>query len=105
MRIKVGPLVKTTGDKLPPGVLVAVGTMGVAVGGTSVWVGVKTGMAVLVAVGAFVGAIVAVATGVDDPLMLTSSLGEFVPDSREARLIAVVPGVVTPKLNVPSLLT
>ena len=31
--------------------------------------------------------------------------GEVDPDSREARLIAVAPGVESPKLNVPSLFT
>jgi hypothetical protein len=92
--------VKTGVDVFVAGILVGVD---VFVGGMLVGVDVTTGVDVVVAAGIPVD--VDVTTGVDDPLMLTINLGELAPDSRDERLIAVEPGVVTPKLNVPSAVT
>ena len=87
------------------GILVGVGvavTAGILVGVGEI-VELATGVGVLVSTGKSVD--VAVAAREDDPVILTINLGEFAPDSRDARLIAVEPGVVTPKLNVPSPVT
>ena len=43
-----------------------------------------------------------VAVGVEAVFTVTINCGAWTPDSREARLIAVVPGVDTPKLYKPS---
>ena len=78
------------------GILVGVGvavTAGILVGVGEI-VELATGVGVLVSTGMTVD--VAVAAGEDGPVILTINLGE---------LIAVEPGVVTPKLNVPSPVT
>ncbi len=76
------------------GVGVGAGALvGVLVGNTPVGVAVGGGRA---AVG------VAVATA---PLRLKTSCGALAPDSRAAKLMAVEPGVIIPKLYVPAAVT
>ncbi len=75
--------------------------------GVGVLVLAGVGVAVLAWVGVAVltGVEVGVATEVDELVVVMINWGEFAPDSREAREIAVLPGVMTPKLNVPSPVT
>ena len=97
-------MVKITVLQLDMTVLVAVGLPGV-----DVLVGVPTRVGVLVSVTTEVGVVVFasvfVGAGVEELLTVTTNWGASAPNSREARLMAVEPGVETPKLNVPSPVT
>jgi hypothetical protein len=64
---------------------------------------VAVGIDVGVFVGEDIGVLVGIAVAVEvDARVVMINCGAFAPDSREARLIAVEPGVEIPKLNVPS---
>jgi len=93
--------------------VLAVATVAVGLAGITTWVavltaiavavglgGITTGIAVVVTTGMLVGA--ETTTGLVDWFTLMTNLGEFAPDSRDARLIAVQSGAVIPKLKVPS---
>jgi hypothetical protein len=69
----------------------------------AVLVDVLVGVSVGVFEGVFVGVLVEVlvGVGVKAPPKSTINWGALAPDSRPARLMAVEPGVVIPKLNVP----
>ena len=107
VKIRVGPLVRTVAVQAAG--WVGVGGTGVLVGGTGVLVGVgepavavgDTG--VVVEVGA--PAVAVGGTGVDESFNVKTNWGAFAPDSREDKLIAVEPGVETPKLLSPSEVT
>jgi len=88
-------------------VLVGVGVPTAVPVGLGVVVGVWVATEVPVGVGGTVGVWVSatVTAGVDIPAVLTINWGASAPDSREERLMAVEPGVESPKLYVPSPVT
>jgi hypothetical protein len=110
--VSLGAAVVGVSVSVDTGVSVKAAVVGVSVSAEIVGVSVNTG-----AVGVSVtGEVVGVALGagivgvgeelgvdVDGGLLsVIISLGALAPDSREARLMAVEPGVITPKLYVPS---
>jgi hypothetical protein len=86
---------------------VGVGELTAVPVGIDVLVVVGVLSAVSVDAGGIVGVWVSatVTAGVDIPAVLTINWGASTPDSREERLMAVEPGVETPKLYVPSPVT